>query len=174
MTSLAPSVRRTRGMSSGYGTFFVQLQVQTQIQIGLLAHILITFVTAPLMRSLVGMWNRAGLASPLNLPLFGVSSSGFLRSSCGSGFLTSEGFLTRKVYLVVAGSLLVTSIIAGIFLLGLRDTVSLTSSTSPHLVLQIRANPKGWFIFAMVLQIPIFGIVLAISCCNEKVEKKKE
>ena len=122
------------------------------------------------MRSLVGMWNRAALASHLNLPLFGVSSSGFFRSSCGSGFLTSEGFLTRKVYLVVAGSLL----IAGIFLLGLRDTVSLTSLTSPHLVLQIRANPKGWFIFAMVLQIPIFGIVLAISCCNEKVEKKKE
>ena len=74
---------------------------------------------------------------------------------------------------MVASSLLITSIIAGIFLLGLRDTVSLTSSTSPHLVLQIRANPKGWFIFAMVLQIPIFGIVLAISCCNEKVEKKK-
>ena len=88
--------------------------------------------------------------------------------------MTSEGFLTRKVYLVVAGSLLITSIIAGIFLLGLRDTVRLsTSTTSPHLVLQIRANPKGWFIFAMVLQIPIFGIVLAISCCNEKVEKKK-
>ena len=75
--------------------------------------------------------------------------------------------------MVVAGSLLITSIIAGIFLLGLRDTVSLKSSTSPHLVLQIRANPKGWFIFAMVLQIPIFGIVLAISCCNEKVEKNK-
>ena len=120
------------------------------------------------------MWNRAALAGHLNLPLFGVSSSGFFRSSCGSGFLTSKGFLTRKVYLVVAGSLLITSIIAGIFLLGLRDTVSLTSLTSPHLVLQIRANPKGWFIFAMVLQIPIFGIVLAISCCNEKVEKKKE
>jgi len=64
----------------------------------------------------------------------------------------------RKVYLVVAGSLLITSIIAGIFLLGLRDT--------------IRANPKGWFIFAMVLQIPIFGIVLAISCCNEKVGRR--
>ena len=74
---------------------------------------------------------------------------------------------------MVAGSLLITSIIAGIFLLGLRDTVSLTSSTFSHLVLQIRANPKGWFIFAMVLQIPIFGIVLAISCCNEKVENKK-
>ena len=101
MTSLAPSVRRTRGMSSGFGTFFVQ--VPTQMQIGLLAHILIIFVTAPLMRSLVGMWNRAGLASHLNLPRFGVSSSGFLRSSCGSGFLTSEGFLLNQEGLLGGG-----------------------------------------------------------------------
>lgn len=91
-------------MSSGFGTFFVQLQVQTQIRIGLLAHILITFVTAPLMRSLVGMWNRAGLASHLNLPRFGVSSSGILRSSCGSGFLTLEGFLLNQEGLLGGGS----------------------------------------------------------------------
>ena len=49
------------------------------------------------------MWNRAGLASHLNLPRFGVSSSGILRSSCGSGFLTLEGFLLNQEGLLGGG-----------------------------------------------------------------------
>ena len=34
-------------------------------------------------------------------------------------------FAPRKVYLVVAGGLLITSLIASIFMFGLRDTVSI-------------------------------------------------
>jgi len=64
----------------------------------------------------------------------------------------------RKVYLLVAGGLLITSLIAAIFMFGLRDTV--------------RANRKGWFIFAMLLNIPILAIVLAMACCNVKVGRR--
>ena len=35
-----------------------------------------------------------------------------------------EWFAPRKVYLLVAGGLLITSLIAAIFMFGLRDTVS--------------------------------------------------
>ena len=33
----------------------------------------------------------------------------------------------------------------------------------------MRANPKPWFLFAMLLNIPIFGIILAMACCNVRV-----
>ena len=86
-----PGSQREEDQRNEFRFWNLFVQVQTQIQIRMLAHLLKTFVTAPLMRSLVGMWNRAALAGHLNLPLFGVSSSGFLRSSCGSEFLTSKG-----------------------------------------------------------------------------------
>ena len=36
---------------------------------------------------------------------------------------------------------------------------------------QVRANPNSWFLAAMLMNIPILGIILAMACCNEKVEK---
>ena len=67
----------------------------------------------------------------------------------------------------------ITSLIAAIFMFGLRDTVS-------HLVQcpkrfsdcasKVRANPKPWFLLAMLLFIPIFGIIFAMACCNVKVK----
>ena len=94
-------------------------------------------------------------------------------------------FAPRKVYLVVAGGLLITSLIASIFMFGLRDTVSImngvlfdiTSKCSPRRCIylnwsgQVRANPNSWFLAAMLMNIPILGIILAMACCNEKVEK---
>ena len=88
------------------------------------------------------------------------------------------GGTPRKVYLLVAGGLLITSLIAAIFMFGLRDTVShLTYCMYPNrvcdLVFKVRANRKGWFIFAMLLNIPILAIVLAMACCNVKVKVVK-
>ena len=42
------------------------------------------------------------------------------------------------------------------------------------MIFKVRANPKGWFIFAMLLNIPILGIVFAMACCNVKVKVVKE
>ena len=38
----------------------------------------------------------------------------------------------------------------------------------------MRANPKPWFLFAMLLNIPILAIVLAMACCNVKVKVVKK
>lgn len=39
---------------------------------------------------------------------------------------------------------------------------------------KVRANPRGWFIFAMLLNIPILAIVLAMACCNVTVKVVKK
>ena len=41
-------------------------------------------------------------------------------------------------------------------------------------MLQVKANPKAWFIFTMLLSIPIFGIILAMGSCNVKVKSCKK
>ena len=39
---------------------------------------------------------------------------------------------------------------------------------------KVRANIQGWFIFAMLLFIPIMAIVFAMTCCNVKVKVVKK
>ena len=41
------------------------------------------------------------------------------------------------------------------------------------MILKVKANPKSWFNFAMLLHIPMFGIILAMDCCNVKVKVVK-
>ena len=38
------------------------------------------------------------------------------------------------------------------------------------MVFKVRANIQGWFIFAMLLNIPIMAIVLTMACCTVKVK----
>ena len=88
-----------------------------------------------------------------------------------------EWFAPRKVYLLVAGGLLITSLIAAIFMFGLRDTVSYPAAYCNEFVIglfKVRANLRGWFVFAMLLNIPILAIVLAMACCNVKVKVVKK
>ena len=86
-----------------------------------------------------------------------------------SGF---EWFAPRKVYLLVAGGLLITSLIAAIFMFGLRDTVSYPAYCNEFVIglFKVRANLRGWFIFAMLLNIPIMAIVGGMACCTVKVK----
>ena len=35
----------------------------------------------------------------------------------------------------------------------------------------MRANPNSWFLAAMLMNIPILGIILAMACCNVKVKQ---
>ena len=79
----------------------------------------------------------------------------------------------------MAAGLLITSLIAAIFMFGLRDTVSHFNSTNTQAefviwVFKVRANIQGWFIFAMLLMIPIMAIVFAMACCNVKVKVVKK
>ena len=41
------------------------------------------------------------------------------------------------------------------------------------MILQVKANPKAWFIFTMLPSIPIFSIILAMGSCNVKVKVVK-
>ena len=36
------------------------------------------------------------------------------------------------------------------------------------LILKVKANPKPWIDFAMLLNLPIYGILLAMVWCNVK------
>ena len=73
--------------------------------------------------------------------------------------------------------MLITSLIAAIFMFGLRDTVSYPAAYCNEFVIglfKVRANLRGWFVFAMLLNIPILAIVLAMACCNVKVKVMKK